>query len=318
MEVKVLEVHGQLIFEEGGERNLTASHIYISYLGSLTIGTPEKPFPHKAVIALKGHRRYPGWPVRELMSKFIASSGKVDLFGASLPTWTRLAKAVAKGGAELQLETDLKLKKGDELLVTTTSVDRNAYDKSVVKSVSGTTVTLSKPLEHAHDGLDTVHDGHAVTKGMMAGEVAVTRGSIVIEGLDTPGFQGKSSINDEKFGAVINVFPVSDKCGAAPPLFRMQGVEMRYCGRDTTHCVGVEGADKRSFVKNSVVHDGLGDGFIGGFAGIQAGILIMGNLVYDFPKGHGIGGEARITDNLVTKCGYGYRTIDGKQNFKAM
>jgi len=175
--VKVLEIYGELIFEEGGDRHLTATHIFVSFLGALKIGTAEKPFANKATIALSGHRRTPAWPVGSFMSKFIISSGILDLYGKQLPTWTRLAKGVEAGSTDLHLDKDLLLQKGDKLLVTTTSPNANQFEERTVASVKGTKVTLSEALTHAHDGLDTAQDGVVETIGMMSAEVAVVRGA---------------------------------------------------------------------------------------------------------------------------------------------
>ena len=305
--IKALELHGKLIFKPGGPRTLTATHIFVSHDGKLQAGTAESPFPDTVQILLAGHRRTPHWPASDLGNKFLVSTGAVELYGLPKRTWSRLATTAPAGARTLELEQDLELQAGDVVIVTASKA-KNETERAEVESASGTTVTLKSALAHVHPGVEATSEGRPETRGLLATEVAVIRGSIVIEGLDTPGFGGKGAITAEKWGAVVKIFSLKEKCLVSEGVLHMQGVEIRKCGRDIMPCLNID-SEGTSSVKDSVVWDGLGDGFAGGFPAIKASptTTLEGNLVYLVPKGHGIETEGVGRRNLVTYCGYGYK-----------
>jgi hypothetical protein len=308
--IKALELHGELIFTPGGDRTLQATHIFVSHVGKIRAGSKESPFPNTLKILLEGHRRTPHWPAGDLGNKFLVSTGVVELYGAAQPTWSKLATTAPAGSKNLNLEQDLNLKPGDTIIVTTSSQSKDDTEKLQVQSASGTSVTVKSRLANEHFGLEVMNDGRPETQGMMAAEVAVLRGNIIIEGLDTPGMGGISSIKEEKWGAVVKIFSLKEQCLVSEGVIHMQGVEMVHCGRDIVSCIEIDSAGE-SVVKDTVVRHGLGDGFTGGFSGIKASetTQLLGNFIYNFPKGHGIEMKnAGVTiGNLVAYTGYGYK-----------
>ena len=91
-------------------------------------------------------------------------AGKLDLMGAAKTAWTHLADAAESGAGSIVVDDAAGWQVGDEIVVTPTqSPSGNGehwmfHDRRVIKGVSGTTVTLDRPLDHAHPST-TVRQG---------------------------------------------------------------------------------------------------------------------------------------------------------------
>ena len=80
-------------------------------------------------------------------------------------TWTRLDGSVSAGATSITLEAAVDWVAGDEIIIATTG-DRFSTIESeqrTIASVSGTTLTLTEPLEYGHLGEDISFTGNSGT-----------------------------------------------------------------------------------------------------------------------------------------------------------
>jgi len=91
--LKVLIIqNGSLTFDDYQDVSLSVEYILLIDGGRLQIGTAEKPFEHKAVITIHGHRRSIELPIYG--AKVLAvRSGTLDMHGKPVGvTWTKLSE----------------------------------------------------------------------------------------------------------------------------------------------------------------------------------------------------------------------------------
>ena len=74
--------------------------------------------------------------------------------------WTRLASTVAAGSTTLQLEETVDWSVGDEVMLTTSDLNPWHTETFRLAAVSGTTLTLSTPVQHRHIGEQRLYSGN--------------------------------------------------------------------------------------------------------------------------------------------------------------
>lgn len=175
----------------------------------------------------------------------VGKRAKLDVAGAAKTAWTR-AGPLSAGATTLTLEeAPSGWRAGDELAISPTlppgSSSHLAFDEAKVVSVSGSTVTIDRPLSHAHP----------VVNGLWGAEVLNLTRNVRIEG--TP--NGKSHIllmkgvpkQNISYAAIRWMGP--RKKGSDPQ------VEAGVPGRYGLHFHATKGSARGSLVAGTVVRD---------------------------------------------------------------
>ena len=143
--LEAVVVEGSLIFEtkEGNDdhkRTFSAGYI-IAREGTIEIGTALNPYKSNLEIILYGNKEDPQLPL--FGNKVIGVwEGKLDIHGKKRPhTWLELAQTAKKGATEIVIhkkasETDWK--KGDEIVIASTSFEYTEAEKFTIKEVKQT------------------------------------------------------------------------------------------------------------------------------------------------------------------------------------
>ena len=205
----------------------------------LQVGTEETPFRHKANISLSGTNKTED--IMNMGTKVLGvMGGTLELHVETRPGWARLAQTAEKGSSTLALESAPNWRPGDRIVLASTDYWADHSEEVVVKSVSGSTVTLESALSYQHWGSSQSYAGQTVDE---QAEVGLLSRNVVVEGEETSSADG--------FGVQIMVM----NGGQA----RLEGVELNRMGQKNVlrrypihfHMLGDAPA---SYVKNSVVH----------------------------------------------------------------
>lgn len=114
---------------------------------------------HQLVFPAVDETRFVGGGMTVLASDvglWVRHGGRLRLAGTPRVPWVRAAGSLAAGATTLQLRADpTGWRVGDELAITPTAAPDKAnhhdlYDYATIADISGTTVTLSRPLMYAH------------------------------------------------------------------------------------------------------------------------------------------------------------------------
>ncbi len=234
-----LKVDGTLTF---AEKDLNLSAKWILVHGKLQVGGETAPFGHKAVITLTGAGGDIDATGMNMGNKVLGvMGGTLELHGQPRLNWTRLAKSVRIGDAQLTLAAAPNWQPGDRIVLASTDYDMRQAETATVKSVSGAVVTLEAPLKNGHYGDLQTLSGQALDE---RAEVGLLTHNVVVQGDD-------SSV-ETSFGGQIML---------------MMGAQGRLSSVELTH-MGQQGFVRRypihfhmmgdaptSYVKNSSLHD---------------------------------------------------------------
>ena len=339
--VNRLDIFGELIFIDGTDSTLRATHIHVaSETGRLEAGTHDSPFTSSARIELFGHRMTPPYPNSGLGSKFLVVFGELSLVGAPLPEatslWSALQVSTESGDSVVTLPsswaTALALTSGDELLLAPSGL---AWNESEVVTIAHccnvsellgdgfVEATLASPLLYDHRGLSNT-TVLGTSQPFMAAEVAlVSTGdarflNVVVQGMD----DAQGAISTQQFGASTYIMQRTKACprlAGAPPegTANVSGVAFRGCGQrgwDSRGCFNVRPQQREQHRGAGEVWDTGGrvrlsssvilHGFSGGVLLDNVhGAAVDGNVV---ARTVGIGVRAhgqrnRITNNLISE-----------------
>ena len=156
-----LSVGGELRFMARDTR-LSAQGIHVT--GRFVIGSARHPFTRRAVITLTGPD-----------AVLDAMGGTLEMHGLDRGAWTRLTQTAPAGACRLTLAPGLRPVPGDELALASTDFDCHQAETLRVTAVTGSTVTLARPLRSLHWG--TVVDGVDERA-----EVALLSRNVVVQG----------------------------------------------------------------------------------------------------------------------------------------
>ncbi len=136
----------------------------------------------------------------------ICYGGRMDFHGAPLNrTWTKLGASAPAGATTITLAEAANWKVGDRIIITGTIVFESFKDagdsfrgkakaqteENFIAAISGTTITLRAPLQHAHLGT-----------GDFRGEVANLSRNVVIESRDPNGVRGHTMYHRNSRGSI--------------------------------------------------------------------------------------------------------------------
>jgi len=229
-----ITVMGKLSFADTKDLELSTEWMMIH--GELEIGTEAKPFTHKATITLTDNvkdEEMMGMGDRGIM----LSGGTLNLHGDRTNTWTKLAKTAAAGSTSIEVLNASQWRAGDEIVLASTDFDPRQAERRTIAAVSGTTVTLDKPLEYMHFGKITFDVDERGEVGLLSRNIKI---------------QASEDAAQSFFGGHIMAMVTSK-------LF-VEGVELNRMGQNLTlarypihwHLVGDAAGQ---YIRNAAIHD---------------------------------------------------------------
>ncbi|MCB0277644.1 MAG: hypothetical protein KDI06_22705, partial [Calditrichaeota bacterium] len=225
-EVRMIHIRGKLEFTRSHDTRLDVGVIIISSretvdvnadcsyrqngarwdesLPTLEIGTFKNPIPRgiNATIQLKYFTDMDADCAPGIMNH----AGRMDIHGAPLNyTWVKLANSEHAGSTVLNLQENVSdWRPGDKIVITGTGKPDNWHqtgslltngqsesEERTIVSVSGSAVTIDRPLSHSHRGIDPTY-----------GEVANLSRNVVITSKDPNGVRGHTMYHYESKGAI--------------------------------------------------------------------------------------------------------------------
>lgn len=191
---------------------------YIMVMGGaarLEIGTETNPYisTEGCTITLTGSNKNELIPGTSVNSKgiMIMNNAKLELHGKPVRSWTNLSSNANQGATSIQLTDNSGWKVGDQIVITSSRLNRNEAEERTITSINGNTLTLNSPLAFPHIGVQKTYtrptDNKSWTVDMRA-EVGLLTRNIKIQGDETSesnGFGGHMMIMGEAKAYVENV-----------------------------------------------------------------------------------------------------------------
>jgi len=303
--LKAVVIQGGLFFDAPDGTDFIAKYILING-GRFQVGTAAKPYDcaKSLTITLEGLRSDPSLPIAG--NKMIANiNGVIDIHGCKVNTpWTKLAATAAKDATSITVVGNLvgDWKKGDTIVLTSTSHSNAEQDEVVIESV-----TYSAPNSiitfKAGDKLSFKHysDSQLVGKTStqsvtFSGEVGLLSRNVVV--------QGDEQSQTKLYG--VNIISFSQ--GTGETITRISSSEIRYTGQ--AYLVGryaiyyrMIGSASRSYLRSNSIHHSYNRA-----VSIHAThyLKVENNFIYQV-MGHaiyledGIETNNQITGNLVAR-----------------
>ncbi|XP_074659740.1 fibrocystin-L-like [Tubulanus polymorphus] len=270
--------------------------------GRLIVGWKSRPFENTMTFVLRGTHDTPDLKGPYFGSKFIGVyNGALELHGKRRAViWTVLNQTAEAGSDVISLAESVDWEVGEEIVISTTSLDPRETEKATIADVQGNEVTLTEPLSYTHRvNSDEIHQGKTFSASC---EVGLLSRNIKIIG------EEYDDIEKESFGARV-VITKSDHPNAEARA-RIWYTEFYRSGQygwterhDPRYSVaflniGTATADSPSSVISCAFHHGYSTA-IGVFG--SNNITIFDNVVHR-PVGTGIqieGIQNTIEQNLV-------------------
>lgn len=272
-------VMGHLMFDETRDITLEATYIMINF-GRFTIGTPEAPYVHNAVIRLFGDRLTPEIPVHG--SKVLAlRHGALDMHGIPRsPTFTKLAETAAAFSSIIKVRGPVDWKAGEEIVITTTDFKMEHSEPRFITSVANAdsavvTIGIDRPLYYRHNGQKECFDNNKICIEEIADVMLLTRNIKLV---------GDNRTQSIGFGGTMFLMPMGQNgtMYARLSYVEFSDVGQQYIvGRYPVH-YHVTGPLNNSFVKGCSVHRSLNRAF--SIHGISNNTYVD-NVAYDV-QGH--------------------------------
>ena len=149
----IVEALATLEVADDGDHKLEVEIMLIRG-GKFQVGTQDEPFTNNFELVLVGNHYTVDQPLPNgpnLGAKALGVFGFADLHGLDVGvSWTKLAATASAGDSSLELSEAVSWAEGSEIVISTTSYELHETERRVIDSVSGTTVTLTEPLEFTH------------------------------------------------------------------------------------------------------------------------------------------------------------------------
>jgi len=152
-----LEINGRLSFKDDVSLpivKLRAMKIFVR-AGTLRIGAWNQTYSHTALIELGGGTASETLTLGGTIkagNKVIASSGKIEFFGAQRTTMSRLLKTAVKGETQIQVDKTVDWKVGDQIYIAPSTVQMDYSEYRKIAAITDGLITLSSPLAYYHYG----------------------------------------------------------------------------------------------------------------------------------------------------------------------
>jgi cell surface hyaluronidase len=265
-ELKGLVVNGALVFANT-DINLTAEWIMVH--GRLELGVPLQPYTSKAVITLTGADEdvlSMGMGGRVLG---VMDGGTLVMVGQKRISWTKLNATANKGDRTITLAKTVDWQAGDSIVIASTDFAYDQAETFKIQSISGTTVTLDKPLQYMHYGGVQTYNGKRVDQ---RAEVGLLTRNIVI--------QGRMASAADKFGGHVMVM-TGGRAFVNSAEFVNMGQENKM-GRYPIHWHMMGDSSRGQYVRNSSIYNSFNRCVtIHGSNGVK----VQNNVAYNIP-GH--------------------------------
>ena len=230
-----MTINGKLSFAD--KTDLALSTEWIMVHGELEVGTAAKPFTHKATITLTDNvknEQMMGMGDRGIM----LSGGTLNLHGNVTNTWTKLAKTAEAGATSIEVLNAAQWKAGDEIVLASTDYDPRQTERRTIAAITGSAITLDKPLKYMHFGKITFNVDERGEVGLLTRNIKV---------------QASEDAEQTSFGGHIMAMVTSKMYVDGVELTR-RGQHMELA-RYPIHWHLVGDAGKGQYVKNASIHD---------------------------------------------------------------
>jgi G8 domain/FG-GAP-like repeat/Right handed beta helix region len=318
--LKSLLIEGQLSADPGKDLNLTADWIIVNGTNAkFNIGSETQPYTKRATITLTGTNTAEN--IMGMGTKVLGvMGGRLELYGQTKRSWTRLAATAPRGAAQLALADSLEgWQVGDEIAIAPSDFEALESEKRTIIAMNSRTVVLDRPLDFDHWG--AVPQGYGNKFLDMRAEVGNLSRNIVIRSAQNeerllPGFDPQSRTPEGRqngdgkrlemgrFGGHMMFMPGSK--------VYLQNIEVTgmgqqgMLGRYPVHWHLNQDASTGNFIRNSTIHDTFQRGLV---IHQSNGVRAEGNVIFNTP-GHavfledGVERNNVLTDNLVMSVTY--------------
>jgi hypothetical protein len=325
--VSQLKINGTLKCAITQKINLIAETIFVNSTGVFECGTENAPFAGDLTISLKRNasiipktgRELNGTTISEAAKAALAShtastvgfrallvTGQLKLYGQAKGNTSRLTQTANPGSTTLQVDQAPNWKVNDEIAIASTSFNPSEDEKLKITNISGTTITLDRPLQFSHFGgaIETfTNSGVNLTLNQKAEVVNLTR-NIKIEAYDklsdgTDANQLNPDQETSEPGGHVMVHQGGFAQISAVEFYKMgqAGIMARYPFH--WHRLG---DTNNQYIKNSSIHNSFQR-----CVTIHAtnNTLVENNICYNF-RGHGYFLEDGIEVNNTLKNNIGF------------
>jgi hypothetical protein len=286
--VREINVFGALTVADK-DLEIKANFIMVHGPGVFQVSKNGAPFTKRLTITLKGAATSDD--TMGMGAKFLGAmaGGKLEIIGEKRVSWTQLGSSALKGSSTITLKEPVDWRVGERVVIASTATDPSQAEERTITAMSGSSVTLDKPLQYAHYGELQTFAGKTLDE---RAEVGLLTRNIVI--------QGDDASSSAKFGGHVMVMGADAGKRETDATLRssakIQGVEFRRMGQFDRlgryplhwHRNGDSGGD---FVRGSSFHSNF-----------QRGVIIHGS------------DNALVEDNVVFgSVGHSYGTEDGSE-----
>jgi hypothetical protein len=277
-----LVIEGKLIADSDRDVSITADYVLVSGRAAvLQIGTAAQPYLRKATITLTGEPS--DADVMGMGTKFFGAmdGATIDLHGDTATSWTKLDLTAEAGSTRVKVLEAEKWRVGDRIAIAPTDFEPLEAEERTITGVSGTNLTLDKPLAHRHWGKVQTLGTTGATLDQRA-EVGLLSRNIVIRGQNAAG---------SYFGG--HVMFMTDAVA------RLSGVEfaglgqLGRAGRYPVHFHLLGEGGSKSYLKNSTIRHTLQRAVV---LHQSNNILVQNNVVFDV-TGHAMFLESAVEVN---------------------
>jgi len=198
--LRMIFVYGGLEVEDEADHTLEVEIVLVQG-GMFQCGTQDEPHNHTFTLLLSGDHYTEDQPLPDgpnLGAKALGVFGFADFHGQDVGvSWTKLAATSEAGSDSLELSEPVTWAAGSEVLISATGYELHETERRTIASVSGTTITLTEPLEFQHLGTEaTLSDGSTY---QMRAEVGMLTRNVKIVG------NTYDEIDEQQFGGRVLV-----------------------------------------------------------------------------------------------------------------
>ncbi len=275
VDVRDISVYGALRVADK-DLEIRANYIMVHGPGIFQVSNNAAPFTKKLTITLKGSDQ--SADLMGMGTKFLGAmaGGKIEIIGENRVSWTQLGSSASKGSSTITLKESMDWRKGERIVIASSSLDPDEVDERTITAVNGSSVTLDKPLTYDHYGQLQTFGGKSLDE---RSEVALLTRNIVI--------QGDEASSASKFGGHVMVMGSSSTQVETNPALRssakIQGVEFQRMGQfDRLGRYPIHwhrnGDSTGDFLKGSSIHNSLQRGVV---VHETDKLLVQNNVVYN-------------------------------------
>ena len=223
VDVRDISVYGALTVADK-DLEISANYIMVHGPGIFQVSKNSAPFTKRLTITLKGSSSSDD--VMGMGTKFLGAmgGGKLEIIGERRVSWSQLGASIAKGSNTITLKENVDWRVGERVVIASSAMDPSQAEERTIKAVSGSSVTLDKPLQFAHYGELQSFAGKTLDE---RAEVGLLTRNIVI--------QGNDASSAAKFGGHVMVMGTDALRRETNPASRssakIQGVEFRKMGQ---------------------------------------------------------------------------------------